>query len=59
LTEERLKAQHAEIDELNDKLKPFKIFKSIESDILNDGGLDYTDEVLIVLISSSLPFIPI
>ena len=46
LTEERLKAQHAEIDELNEKLKPFKIFKSIESDILNDGNLDYTDEVL-------------
>lgn len=46
LTEERLKAQHAEINELNDKLKPFKIFKSIESDILNDGSLDYTDEVL-------------
>ena len=46
LTEERLKAQHAEIDELNDKLKPFKIFKSIESDILTDGSLDYSDEVL-------------
>jgi len=46
LTEERLKAQHAEVDELNEKLKPFKIFKSIESDILNDGSLDYSDEVL-------------
>ncbi len=46
LTEERLKAQHGEIDELNAKLKPFKIFKSIESDILNDGSLDYADEVL-------------
>lgn len=46
LTVERLKAQHAEIDELNEKLKPFKIFKSIESDILGDGSLDYDDEVL-------------
>jgi DNA polymerase (family 10) len=46
LTEERLKAQHAEIDELNEKLKPFKIFKSVESDILNDGSLDYSDEIL-------------
>jgi DNA polymerase (family 10) len=46
LTEERLKAQHGEIDELNEKLKPFKIFKSIESDILNNGNLDYNDEVL-------------
>ena len=34
------------IDELNQKYKPFKIFKSIESDILNDGSLDYPDDVL-------------
>src|SRR5207342_855831 len=33
-------------DELNQKLKPFKIFKSIESDILNDGNLDYSNDVL-------------
>src|SRR4029079_12778295 len=46
LTEDRLKAQHAEINELNEKLKPFKIFKSIESDILNDGSLDYSDDIL-------------
>ena len=25
---------------------PFKIFKSIESDILNDGNLDYSDNIL-------------
>jgi len=31
---------------LNEKLKPFKIFKSIESDILNDGNLDYSDSIL-------------
>ncbi|MDE3235908.1 MAG: DNA polymerase/3'-5' exonuclease PolX [Bacteroidota bacterium] len=46
LTEERLVAQHKEISELNTKLAPFKIFKSIESDILNDGRLDYSDEIL-------------
>jgi DNA polymerase (family 10) len=46
LSIERIKAQHAEINELNEKLKPFKIFKSIESDILNDGSLDYPDEIL-------------
>lgn len=46
LTEERLKVQHEEINELNEKLRPFKIFKSIESDILNDGNLDYSDDVL-------------
>lgn len=43
---ERVKAQHMLIDELNEKLKPFKIFKSIESDILNDGSLDYSDNIL-------------
>jgi DNA polymerase (family 10) len=46
LSEERVKAQHAQIDELNAKLAPFKIFKSIESDILNDGNLDYSHEML-------------
>ncbi len=46
LHEEKIKEQHHYVDELNEKLKPFKIFKSIESDILNDGNLDYADEVL-------------
>jgi DNA polymerase (family 10) len=46
LSEERIRAQHLQIDELNAKLAPFKIFKSIESDILNDGNLDYSTEVL-------------
>ncbi|MEO5648424.1 MAG: helix-hairpin-helix domain-containing protein [Ginsengibacter sp.] len=46
LNEERIRAQHQLIDELNKKLSPFKIFKSIESDILNDGNLDYSDSIL-------------
>lgn len=46
LSEDSIKAQHASIDELNRKLAPFKIFKSIESDILNDGNLDYSDSIL-------------
>lgn len=46
LSIERIKAQHELVDELNKKLNPFKIFKSIESDILNDGSLDYGEEVL-------------
>ena len=46
LTEERIKAQHDLVDELNQKLAPFKIFKSIESDILNDGNLDYSNSIL-------------
>jgi DNA polymerase (family X) len=46
LNEERLREQHRQIDELNKSLAPFKIFKSIESDILNDGSLDYANDVL-------------
>ena len=46
LFEEKIIAQHAQIDELNTRLAPFKIFKSIESDILNDGSLDYSEDVL-------------
>ncbi len=46
LKEEQIKAQHQYIDELNIKLAPFKIFKSIESDILGDGSLDYSNSIL-------------
>ncbi len=46
LKEDRIREQHRQVDELNSKLAPFKIFKSIESDILNNGSLDYPDEIL-------------
>ena len=46
LTEQRIYAQHEEIDRLNQKFVPFRIFKGIESDILPDGKLDYTDDIL-------------
>ncbi len=46
LQEERIKEQHIYVDELNKQLAPFKIFKSIESDILNDGNLDYSNAIL-------------
>ncbi len=46
LSEQRISEQHRYIDELNQKMAPFKIFKSIECDILNDGSLDYSNEVL-------------
>lgn len=46
LKEDRIREQHRYVDELNQKYKPFKIFKSIECDILNDGSLDYTDDIL-------------
>ena len=38
--------QMEEIDKLNVKLAPFRIFKGIESDILNDGSLDYDPDIL-------------
>lgn len=46
LTPQRILEQHQEIDALNQQLAPFKIFKSIEADILGDGSLDYNSEVL-------------
>ena len=46
LKEDRIREQHQQIEELNRKLAPFTIFKSIECDILNDGALDYADDVL-------------
>ncbi|MBS1628406.1 MAG: DNA polymerase/3'-5' exonuclease PolX [Bacteroidetes bacterium] len=46
LTEDRIVAQHELIETLNKQLYPFKIFKSIECDILNDGNLDYTPAIL-------------
>jgi DNA polymerase (family X) len=46
LSEERIREQHRYIEELNSRLAPFHIFKSIECDILNDGRLDYSDQIL-------------
>ena len=46
LKPDRLLEQFAEIDALNEKQKDFKIYKGIESDILNDGSLDYDEEIL-------------
>ena len=46
LETERVLQQQQEIDALNQEMKPFRIFKGIESDILGDGSLDYPEEVL-------------
>lgn len=46
LQEERIRQQHIEIEKLNKQLAPFKIFKSIECDIVSDGSLDYGPEIL-------------
>jgi DNA polymerase (family 10) len=46
LSEDRIRAQQELIRTLNEKLHPFRIFSSIECDILGDGSMDYSDEVL-------------
>jgi len=46
LKPDRVFQQMEEIDQLNREMAPFRIFKGIESDILNDGRLDYEEEVL-------------
>lgn len=46
LSPERVAAQHRQIDQLNIQYAPFRIFKSIESDILSDGTLDYSSSIL-------------
>lgn len=46
LKEDRVLAQWQEIDQLNSEFFNFKILKSIECDILNDGALDYSEEIL-------------
>ena len=50
LSEERVRQQQAEIDDLNQQFategSDFRILKGIEADILGDGMLDYPDDVL-------------
>lgn len=46
LQPDRVRAQWEEIDRLNEKMAPFRILKGIESDILNDGSLDYETKIL-------------
>ncbi len=46
LSVERVKQQQKEIDQLNKGYEQFHVFKGIECDILYDGSMDYTDDVL-------------
>jgi DNA polymerase (family 10) len=46
LKDEKLLRQLVEIDKLNEKMAPFRIFKSIECDILVSGELDYSADIL-------------
>ena len=40
-SEERFKKQWKAIDELNEKLKPFRILKGVEAEVRSDGSLDF------------------
>jgi DNA polymerase (family X) len=47
LSQEEIGEQQTEADSLNRKYgRRFRIFKGVESDVLADGSLDYSDEVL-------------
>ena len=46
LDEKRLARQIAEIDALNATFKGFRLLKGIECDILEDGSLDLSDDIL-------------
>ncbi len=46
LDEKRLLEQIKQIDKLNEKFNGFRVLKSIEVDILKDGTLDLSDDVL-------------
>ena len=46
LSEGRVLEQQKEIDALNRTYSDFTILKGIESDILNDGSLDYEEDIL-------------
>lgn len=46
LQPDRLKQQWEEIDQVQEDFPDVKIFRGIESDILPDGSLDYTDDIL-------------
>ncbi|HEY9458503.1 MAG TPA: DNA polymerase/3'-5' exonuclease PolX [Gaiella sp.] len=46
LRDGRLEAQWREIDEVNERVAPFRVFKGIEANIRSDGSIDVADEVL-------------
>lgn len=46
MDEKKLRKQLEEIDKLNDEIKGIRILKSVEVDILEDGTLDLSDDVL-------------
>ena len=46
LREGRMEAQWREIDEVNARVKPFKVLRGVEANIRADGAIDVADELL-------------
>jgi DNA polymerase (family X) len=46
LSEERLKLQHAEIAREEKNVKPMRVFRGTEADILQNGTMDYGEKIL-------------
>jgi putative hydrolase len=46
LSKERLEQQLVDVAKLNEKMAPFRILTGIEVDILEDGSLDHSDDML-------------
>ena len=46
LRDSRMEAQWREIDDVNARLKPFRVLKGVEANIRADGSVDVADEML-------------
>ena len=46
LRDGRMEAQWREIDEVNERVKPFRVLKGVEANIRSDGTIDVADDVL-------------
>ncbi|HET8743281.1 MAG TPA: DNA polymerase/3'-5' exonuclease PolX [Gaiella sp.] len=46
LREGRMEAQWREIDEVNERVKPFRVLRGVEANIRPDGSIDVADEML-------------
>ena len=44
LNEERFRRQWKAIDDLNEKVKPFRVLKAVEAEVRSDGSLDFSRE---------------
>ena len=49
LRDGRMEAQWREIDDVNERVKPFRVLKGVEANIRSDGTIDVDDDVLAAL----------